>query len=95
MRKPSLFICLYIRKEAVPASQIDGRGEHLLVEVDGPRISVCQAVLGRAARIEFTHPDSQPDDKLNELIWKSLKGANSQMPAPVNSRPPGGDDDVG
>jgi hypothetical protein len=44
-------------------------------------------------KMDFTNPDSQPERKLNELIWKSVKGPNSRMPAPVNARPSGDDDD--
>lgn len=29
--------------------------------------------------------DAAPDDEFNEIIWKSVKGAASQMPAPVHS----------
>lgn len=43
------------------------------------------------SKMDFTNPDSQPALKLNELIWKSVKGPNSKMPAPVN--PSSGDDD--
>jgi len=37
--------------------------------------------------MDFVHPDSAPARRLNELIWKSVKGANSEMPAPVHSLP--------
>lgn len=34
--------------------------------------------------MDFTNADSQPDRELNELIWKSVKGPNSQMPTAVS-----------
>ena len=37
--------------------------------------------------MDFVHPDSAPPRRLNELIWKSVKGVNSEMPAPVHSLP--------
>ncbi len=39
----------------------------------------------RAMQMDFEHPDSAPEKELNEMIWKSIKGMNSQMPAPVHS----------
>jgi hypothetical protein len=35
--------------------------------------------------MDFEHPDSAPPGELNEMIWKSVKGMNSQMPAPVHA----------
>ena len=39
----------------------------------------------RASQMDFEHPDSAPDRELNEMIWKTVKGMNSQMPAPVHA----------
>jgi len=39
----------------------------------------------RAGQMDFEHPDSAPDRELNEMIWKSVKGVNSQMPEPRHS----------
>jgi hypothetical protein len=36
----------------------------------------------RASQMDFEHPDSAPERELNEMIWKSVKGVNSQMPEP-------------
>jgi hypothetical protein len=36
-----------------------------------------------ASKMAFSKPDSKPDRKLNELIWKSVKGPDSKMPAPI------------
>jgi YVTN family beta-propeller protein len=34
---------------------------------------------------DFTKEDAAPDLALNEAIWKSVRGAESEMPAPVNA----------
>jgi hypothetical protein len=34
---------------------------------------------------DFSKEDAAPDVPLNEAIWKSVKGADSDMPAPVNA----------
>jgi len=39
----------------------------------------------RSAQLDFNEEDAAPDIELNEIIWKSIRGANSQMPAPVRS----------
>jgi hypothetical protein len=33
---------------------------------------------------DFSQPDLAPMHALNEIVWKSVKGANSEMPAPVH-----------
>ena len=39
----------------------------------------------RSAQLNFDKEDAAPDIEFNEIIWKSIRGANSQMPAPVRS----------
>jgi YVTN family beta-propeller protein len=39
----------------------------------------------RSMQMDFTTEDAAPDVEFNEIIWKSVRGANSQMPAPVRS----------
>lgn len=39
----------------------------------------------RSAQMDFSKEDAAPDIEFNEIIWKSVKGANSPMPAPVRS----------
>ena len=34
---------------------------------------------------DFSKEDAAPDIPLNEAIWKSVRGAESEMPAPVNA----------
>jgi len=38
-----------------------------------------------SAKMDFVHPDSAPALLLNQVIWKSVKGMNSKMPAPRHS----------
>jgi len=45
-------------------------------------------VILEANSMDFNHPDSAPAERLNELIWKSVKGANSEPPAPRYSVTP-------
>ena len=33
------------------------------------------------AKMDFVHPDSAPENLLNEVLWKSVKGVHSTMPA--------------
>ena len=33
-----------------------------------------------SAEMNFDVPDSAPSAKLNEVLWKSVKGPNSKMP---------------
>ena len=37
-------------------------------------------------KMDFVHPDSAPAALLNEIIWKSVKGVHSKMPAPRHNR---------
>ena len=38
---------------------------------------------GKASqRMNFAKEDAADDIQLNEIIWKSIRGANSRMPAP-------------
>jgi hypothetical protein len=36
-------------------------------------------------RWDFSREDAAPDIAFGEAIWKSVKGAGSPMPAPVNA----------
>ena len=37
-----------------------------------------------ADKMDFVHPDSAPAAVVNEMLWKSVKGASSTMPAIVH-----------
>jgi hypothetical protein len=36
-------------------------------------------------KMDFSEPDKVDDIVLNEVVWRSVKGANSPMPAPVRA----------
>jgi hypothetical protein len=40
----------------------------------------------QAASWDFTKQDATPEIALNRAIWKSVKGAASQMPAPRHQK---------
>ncbi|MFH0793467.1 MAG: beta-propeller fold lactonase family protein [bacterium] len=51
----------------------------------------------RSAEMNLAVEDAIPDVEFNEIIWKSIKGADSPMPPPVRAgfiRPRAGDDDL-
>ncbi|MGA1369470.1 MAG: alkaline phosphatase family protein [Blastocatellia bacterium] len=50
-------------------------------EVNGPNAPAAE----RSAQFDFSREDTLPDIEFNEIIWKSVKGADSVMPAPVRS----------
>jgi YVTN family beta-propeller protein len=38
-----------------------------------------------SAKMDFDHADAAPADVVNEIVWKSVKGMDSKMPAPRNT----------
>ena len=36
-------------------------------------------------RMDFSAPDKADDIRLNEIVWRSVRGANSPMPAPIRA----------
>jgi len=40
----------------------------------------------RASQMDLVHPDSAPEQELNEMIWKSVKGMDSKMPEPRHTQ---------
>jgi len=39
----------------------------------------------RSAEMNLAVEDAIPDVEFNEIIWKAVRGADSEMPAPVRS----------
>lgn len=37
-----------------------------------------------ASKLDFTHPDSAPAKIVNQMLWQSVRGPNSQAPSPVH-----------
>lgn len=64
-----------------------------------PRISLTEVNLPgapgakRSAEMNFADADAAPDLEFNEIIWKSVRGKDSVMPAPVRSAFGRGKDD--
>ncbi|HXE54358.1 MAG TPA: beta-propeller fold lactonase family protein [Tepidisphaeraceae bacterium] len=77
----------------------------ILAEINGARspkspISPEQhSMMEESSKMDFAHADRAPADRLNEIIWKSVKGYNSVMPPtphgplPASPRPADRDDD--
>ena len=95
-------------KAIIPAASIIGEKNPTLAELtkhDDPRQELARASL----EMNFELPDSAPPRRLNEILWQTVRGVDSPMPAPrhtiVASRPalsltppkaaPGADDDDG
>ncbi len=47
--------------------------------------SVQYQMAALSSKMDFQHPDAAPDALLNQIIWKSIMGWNSRMPAPKHS----------
>lgn len=47
-----------------------------------PLASPVRHLIRLSDKMDFVHPDSAPDNILNDIIWKSVKGTSSVMPAP-------------
>jgi hypothetical protein len=39
----------------------------------------------RSDELNLAEEDAVPEVEFNEIIWKAIRGANSEMPAPVRS----------
>ena len=39
----------------------------------------------QSSKMDFTKEDAADDLLLNEIIWRSVRGADSKMPAPVRA----------
>jgi hypothetical protein len=60
--------------------------KHLPARVDLNEINAPNAPgAQKSASWDFSKEDTLPDIEFNEVIWQSVKGAHSQMPAPVRS----------
>jgi hypothetical protein len=55
--------------------------EYDLKEINGAHAPMVK----ESAKLDFTHEDANPDVLFNEIIWKSVHGADSAMPPPVRA----------
>lgn len=60
-----------------------------LDERNSPMAYGAQATLA----MDFSKEDATPEIELNEIIWKSIRGVDSEMPRPINRRGRIGNDD--
>lgn len=67
------------RADLTPFKHLPARVD--LNEKNGPNAPEAQ----RSGEFDFSKEDTLPDIEFNEIIWKSVKGADSVMPAPVRS----------
>jgi YVTN family beta-propeller protein len=51
----------------------------------GQSLTPLEQLAAASDQMDFTHADAAPADLLNQIIWKSVKGADSHMPRPRNS----------
>jgi hypothetical protein len=65
--------------DLTPYKKRDARVD--LNEINTPNAPGAQ----KSASWDFSKEDTLPDIEFNEVIWKSVKGADSPMPAPVRS----------
>ena len=54
-------------------------------EKETAKAGTIDSLVAASDQMDFIHPDSAPADVLNQIIWKSVKGVDSPMPAPRNS----------
>ncbi|MEA2551190.1 MAG: hypothetical protein QOE25_959 [Actinomycetota bacterium] len=54
-----------------------------LTATNGKNAPMTQA----SSKIDFSRPDAIPMGLMNRILWKSARGPNSTMPAPVHSHP--------
>jgi hypothetical protein len=47
-----------------------------------------RSMMDESSKMDFAHADRAPADRLNEIIWKSVKGADSVMPPTPHGPPP-------
>jgi hypothetical protein len=68
----------------LPAKQIICSMNPLMSSL-GPHDRLRQLAL-ESSKMDFEHPDSAPAARLNEIIWKTIKGVNSPLPMPRHRR---------
>jgi YVTN family beta-propeller protein len=62
--------------------------QSIITDVPGPMLkrgTPLTSLEKQTAGMDLIHPDSAPASLLNEVIWKSVRGVSSKMPAPVHN----------
>ena len=57
-------------------------GAQLMIILDMTVVNIALPSIARG--LNFSEPDRAPMHALNEILWKSVKGEDSVMPAPVH-----------
>jgi YVTN family beta-propeller protein len=74
-----MFASFGTRADVTPFKALPARAS--LTDINPPRGPGAE----RSAAMDFDEADAAPDIELNEIIWKSIKGQEVPMPAPVRS----------
>jgi len=45
-------------------------------------------MMDESSKMDFAHADAAPAERLNEIIWKSVRGYDSAMPPTPHGPPP-------
>jgi len=67
---------------------------NILLEINGknsPKQPISpeqKAMMDESSKMDFAHADHAPADRLNEIIWKSVKGDDAVMPPTPHGPPP-------
>lgn len=72
-----------IEPDAEILGQINGR--------NSPRSPISpeqKSMMDESSKMDFAHADHAPADRLNEIIWKSIKGDDAVMPPTPHGPPP-------
>lgn len=74
-----MFNCFTATPDTAPYKKKPARVS--LTEKNGDKAPMVK----ESAKLDLTHEDANPDVAFNEIIWKSVKGADSAMPPPVRA----------
>jgi len=74
-----MFSSFGTRADVTPFTALPARAS--LTDINPPRGPGAE----RSAAMDFDEADAAPDIELNEIIWRSVRGQNVPMPAPVRS----------
>jgi YVTN family beta-propeller protein len=66
----------------LPAKEIIAQLNPARRAVKQARTDATDALVAESDQMDFTHADAAPASLLNQIIWKSVKGPASEMPAP-------------
>ena len=74
--------------EAIEPDREHPRPNQRQEQPEGPISPEQKAMMDESAKMDFAHADQAPADRLNEIIWKSVKGDDAVMPPTPHGPPP-------